>query len=112
MMLVTAVIQPAKLEEVQIALVQHGISGMTITEVSGYARQRGHSEVYRGTEYTIDFVEKVKLEILTDDTETEQVMDVIATTARTGTVGDGKVWASAVHDVVRVRTGERGSPAL
>lgn len=106
MKLVTAIVQPAVLATVQIALAQHGINGMTVTEVSGYARQRGHTEVYRGEEYTIDFIEKVKLEILVDDEGADPVVAVILTSARTGSVGDGKVWVTPVEHVVRIRTGE------
>lgn len=112
MRLVTAIIQPPKLEDVLIALARHGISGLTVTEVSGYARQRGHSEVYRGTEYEIDFVEKVKLEILTTDEDCDTIIDVLAHAARTGAVGDGKLWSVEVNDVIRVRTGERGPDAV
>lgn len=106
MKLVTAIVQPAVLATVQIALAQHGINGMTVTEVSGYARQRGHTEVYRGDEYTIDFIEKVKLEILVDDEDADPVVSVILANARTGSVGDGKVWVTPVEHVVRIRTGE------
>lgn len=106
MKLVTAIVQPGVLAGVQIALAQHGINGMTVTEVSGYARQRGHTEVYRGAEFTIDFIEKVKIEILLEDTEADPVVDVIVGAARTGSVGDGKVWVTPVDHVVRIRTGE------
>ena len=112
MKLVTAVIQPDSLETVQKALVRFGVRGMTVSEVSGYARQRGHKEVYRGTTMTIDFILKVKLEILTEDEEAEAVTSVIADTARTGTIGDGKVWVTPVDSVVRVRTGEVGVAAI
>ncbi|MBO1031283.1 P-II family nitrogen regulator [Tessaracoccus sp. SD287] len=106
MKLVTAIIQPAVLAGVQIALAQYGIRGMTVTEVSGYARQRGHTEVYRGAEFTIDFIEKVKIEILLEDNEADAVVDVIVDHARSGSVGDGKVWVTPVDHVVRIRTGE------
>ncbi|MGA4506390.1 P-II family nitrogen regulator [Propionibacteriaceae bacterium G1746] len=112
MKLVTAIVQPGVLNAVQIALVHHGIHGMTITEVSGYARQRGHTEVYRGAEFTIDFIEKVKLEILCDDDEAQGVVEVIVTHARTGSVGDGKVWVTPVENVIRIRTGELDSAAV
>lgn len=112
MKLVTAVIQPQALENVQIALHKHGINGMTITEVSGYARQRGHSEIYRGAEYTIDFVGKVKVEILAEDADVDEIIQVIVESARTGQIGDGKVWSVPVETVVRVRTGERGDAAV
>ena len=112
MKLITAIIQPEVLEQVMKAVVRHGVGGMTISEVSGYGRQRGHVEVYRGEEYTIDFIVKVRLEILVDDPEVEEVVQVIAGAARTGSVGDGKVWVTAVENVVRVRTGESGLAAV
>ena len=112
MKLITAIIQPEVLEQVMKAVVRHGVGGMTISEVSGYGRQRGHVEVYRGEEYTIDFIVKVRLEILVDDPEVEEVVQVIAGAARTGSVGDGKVWVVPVENVVRVRTGESGLAAV
>ncbi len=112
MKLVTAIIQPMALDDVQVALAQHGIAGITVTEVSGYARQKGHTEVYRGAEYTIDFISKVKLEVLTSDDLADGIVEVIVRTARTGQIGDGKVWTSPVDDVVRIRTGERGDDAI
>lgn len=112
MRLVTAIVQPTMLTNVQIALARHGIAGMTVTECSGYARQRGHREVYRGAEYTIDFITKVKIEVLVEDEETDAVIDVITAAARTGEVGDGKVWSTLVDEVVRIRTGERGAAAV
>ncbi|MBK8459260.1 MAG: P-II family nitrogen regulator [Micropruina sp.] len=112
MKLVTAIIQPHMLEQVQKALVRHGVSGMTISEVSGYGRQRGHSEVYRGEAYTIDFILKVRLEVLVHDNEVASLIEVIANSARTGQVGDGKVWSVPVDTVVRVRTGESGHDAI
>lgn len=112
MKLITAIVQPAMLNQVQVALAQHGIAGMTVTECAGYARQRGHREVYRGATYTIDFLTKVKIEILLDDAEADAVIQVITASARTGQVGDGKVWSTQVDDVVRIRTGETGRAAL
>ena len=112
MKLVTAIIQPEVLEQVQKALVRHGVGGLTISEVSGYGRQRGHIEVYRGEEYTIDFITKVRLEVLVEDDEAEALTGVIVQSARTGQVGDGKVWIIPVDTVVRVRTGESGSTAV
>ena len=112
MKLVTAILQPHAVDEVQIALHQHGINGMTLTEVSGYARQRGHTEVYRGDAVTIDFTDKVKLEILVPGDEAWAIVQVVCEAARTGTVGDGKVWVSPVEDVVRIRTSERGEDAV
>ena len=112
MRLITAVIKPHKLDEVKAALEAFGIQGMTVSEASGYGRQRGHTEVYRGAEYTVDLVPKVRLEVLVDDTDTADVVDVIVKSAQTGRIGDGKVWTTPIEDVVRVRTGEHGSDAL
>jgi len=112
MKLVTAIIKPHQLDGVKEALEAYGISGMTVSEASGYGRQRGHSEVYRGAEYTVDFVPKVRLEVLVDDIDASSVVDVILKTAQTGRIGDGKIWTVPVEDVVRVRTGERGAEAL
>lgn len=112
MRLVTAIIQPDRLDDVQRALVRHGVPGMTVSEVSGYARQHGHREVYRGETMTIDFILKVRLEILTEDAAADDVVATIVDAARTGNVGDGKVWVTAVDTVVRIRTGERGDDAL
>jgi len=112
MRLVTAVIKPFKLDDVKTALEGIGVQGMTVSEVQGYGRQRGHTEVYRGAEYTVAFVPKVRLEVLTDDADAARVVDVIVAAAGTGSIGDGKVWSTEVDDVVRVRTGERGPEAL
>ncbi|HEU4330730.1 MAG TPA: P-II family nitrogen regulator [Lapillicoccus sp.] len=112
MKLITAIIKPHQLDEVKEALEAYGISGMTISEASGYGRQRGHSEVYRGAEYTVDFVPKVRIEVLIDDLDAGSVIDVILKAAQTGRIGDGKIWSVPVDDVVRVRTGERGHDAL
>jgi nitrogen regulatory protein P-II 1 len=110
--LVTAVLKPFKLDDVKTALEAFGVAGMTVSEVQGHGRQRGHTEVYRGAEYTVTFVPKVKVEILVDDADAGDVVDVIAKAAQTGSIGDGKVWSTPVDDVVRVRTGERGVEAL
>ncbi|MGH3344331.1 MAG: P-II family nitrogen regulator [Carbonactinosporaceae bacterium] len=112
MRLVTAVIKPFRLEEVRAALEVFGVAGMTVTEASGYGRQKGHTEVYRGAEYTIDLVPKVRIEVLVGDDDADDVVDVIVTSARTGRIGDGKVWSLPVDTVVRVRTGEQGLDAL
>ncbi len=112
MKIVTAVIKPHKWEDVRTALEAVGITGMTVSEVSGYGRQKGHTEVYRGAEYTVDFVPKVRIEVLAEDAEASKVVDVIVEAARTGKIGDGKVWVTTVDEVVRVRTGERGPDAL
>lgn len=112
MRLVTAVIKPFKLDDVRAALERYGVHGMTVSEASGYGRQRGHTEVYRGAEYTVDLVPKVRLEVLCDDSDAAEVLDVITQSAQTGKIGDGKAWVTSVDDVVRVRTGERGVDAL
>jgi nitrogen regulatory protein P-II 1 len=112
MKLVTAIIKPFKLEDVKSALEAYGIQGLTLSEASGYGRQRGHTEVYRGAEYTVDMVPKVRIEILVEDDDASAVVDVITKSAQTGRIGDGKVWTIPVEDVVRVRTGERGPDAL
>ncbi|HZM68380.1 MAG TPA: P-II family nitrogen regulator [Nakamurella sp.] len=112
MKLVTAVIKPFKLDEVRAALLAFGVQGMTVSESSGYGRQRGHTEVYRGAEYTVELLPKVRVEILVDDEDGDDVVDVIVRAARTGKIGDGKVWSTPVETVVRVRTGERGQEAL
>jgi nitrogen regulatory protein P-II 1 len=110
--LITAIIKPHQLDEVKEALEAFGVAGMTISEASGYGRQRGHSEVYRGAEYTVDFVPKVRLEVLVDDIDSADVLEVILKAAQTGRIGDGKIWSVPVEEVVRVRTGERGVDAL
>ncbi|MCA1830805.1 MAG: P-II family nitrogen regulator [Actinomycetota bacterium] len=110
--LVTAVIKPFKLEEVKDALRGAGFLGMTASEVQGYGRQGGKSETFRGGEYTISFVPKVKLEVLVDDADVDKVIDIISVTAKTGKIGDGKIWATEVGRVMRVRTGEMGADAL
>jgi nitrogen regulatory protein P-II 1 len=112
MKLVTAVIKPFKLDDVRAALEQFGVTGMTVTEAQGYGRQKGHTEVYRGAEYETDLVPKVRVEILVDDPEFDDVVGVLVKTAQTGRIGDGKVWVTDVVSVVRVRTGERGPDAV
>jgi nitrogen regulatory protein P-II 1 len=110
--LITAVVKPFKLDEVKGALKEAGVTGMTVTEVQGFGRQSGHTEVYRGAEYTIDFVPKVRIEILADDTDVARLIDVLSGAARTGKIGDGKVWVTTVEQVARIRTGEQGPDAL
>lgn len=110
--LVTAVVKPHRVEEVKDALKGIGITGITITEVKGFGRQGGHTETYRGAEYTIDFLPKVKVEVLCETGEAEKVADAIAGAARTGKIGDGKIWISSIDRVIRVRTGEQGVEAL
>ncbi len=112
MKLVTAIIKPFTLDDVKTALEQLGVLGMTVSEVQGYGRQKGHTEVYRGAEYAVDFVPKLRVEVLIDDTAVEKVLDAVVEAARTGKIGDGKVWVTPVDTVIRVRTGERGSDAL
>lgn len=112
MKLVTAVIKPFKLDDVKNALEAYGINGLTVSEASGYGRQRGHTEVYRGAEYTVDLVPKVRVEVVVDDDDADSVVDVIVKSAQTGRIGDGKVWMIPVDSVTRVRTGERGHDAL
>jgi len=112
MRLVTGIIKPFKLDDVKSALETLGVLGLTVSEVRGYGRQKGHTEVYRGAEYTVDLVPKVRVEVLVDDLDAEKVVDTIAEAARTGKIGDGKVWVTPVDSVVRVRTGERGADAL
>lgn len=112
MKLITAIIKPFKLDEVKSALRAAGVEGMTVSEVRGFGRQGGHTETYRGAEYQIDFVPKVKLEIVTDDERVETLVDLLSEAARSGKIGDGKVWVTAVESLVRIRTGESGSAAV
>jgi nitrogen regulatory protein P-II 1 len=112
MKLVTAVIKPFKLDDVRKALETFGVHGLTVTESSGYGRQRGHTEVYRGAEYTVDLVPKVRIEVLVDDPDAGDVVEVVVKAAQTGKIGDGKVWVTPVDTAVRVRTGERDVDAL
>ncbi|MHA6784475.1 P-II family nitrogen regulator [Pseudonocardia saturnea] len=112
MMLVTAIVKPFALDDVRAGLEQLDVAGMTVSEVSGYGRQRGHTEVYRGADYQVDFVPKVRVEVVVEDGVVDKVIDTVLASARTGKIGDGKVWVTAVDTVVRVRTGERGADAL
>lgn len=112
MKIVTAIVKPFKLEDVKESLRGVGIQGMTVTESRGFGRQRGHTEVYRGAEYQVDFVPKAKIEVLCDDAQVEQVVDAVIKVARTGKIGDGKIWVSPVEQVHRIRTGEAGRDAL
>jgi nitrogen regulatory protein P-II 1 len=112
MKLVTAIIKPHTLDSVKTALQDAGVAGMTVSEAQGFGRQRGHTEVYRGAEYTIDVVPKVRLEVVVDDADVERIVGVVVEAARTGRIGDGKVWVVPVDDLVRVRTGEVGPDAL
>jgi nitrogen regulatory protein P-II 1 len=112
MKLVTAVIKPHLLDTVKETLQAMGVSGLTAGEVQGYGRQKGHTEVFRGSEYTVNFVPKVRIEVVVDDGDASKVVDVVVAASRTGAIGDGKVWVTPVDEVVRVRTGERGLAAL
>lgn len=112
MKLVVAVVKPFKLDEVKDALRDIGVQGLTVSEVQGYGRQRGHTEVYRGAEYTVDLVPKVRIEVLVPDAARAAVVDAIARSARTGRIGDGKIWVLDVEEAVRIRTGERGEDAI
>ena len=109
---ITAVVKPFKLDDVKAALEVLGVQGLTVSEVQGFGRQRGHTEVYRGAEYTVDFVPKIRLDVVVGDDDAADVVDVIVKAAATGQIGDGKVWTTPVDDLVRVRTGERGPDAL
>ena len=112
MKLVTEIVQPHRLDDVKSALEAAGVRGMTVSEASGYGRQKGHTEVYRGAEYTVDLVPKVRIEVLVSDDDSAAVMDAVVGAAQTGRIGDGKVWVVTVDDVARVRTGEHGDAAL
>jgi nitrogen regulatory protein P-II 1 len=112
MKLITAIVKPFTLDDVKTALEEAGVLGMTVSEIQGYGRQKGHTEVYRGAEYSVDFVPKVRIEVVVDDSIVDKVVDAVVRSARTGKIGDGKVWVSPVETIVRVRTGERGTDAL
>ena len=112
MKLVTAIVKPFTLEDVKAALEQIGVLGMTVSEVQGFGRQKGHTEVYRGAEYSVDFVPKIRVEVVVDEVQVDKTFDALVEAARTGKIGDGKVWVTPVETVVRVRTGERGLDAL
>jgi nitrogen regulatory protein P-II 1 len=110
--LITAIVKPFKLDDVKTALKDAGVTGMTVTEVQGFGRQAGHTEVYRGAEYTIDFVPKVRVEVLADSADADRVADAITAAARTGKIGDGKIWVTDVGRIIRIRTGEVDADAL
>jgi nitrogen regulatory protein P-II 1 len=112
MKLITAIIKPFKLDDVKDALRSADVLGMTVSEVRGFGRQGGHTETYRGTEYQIDFVPKVKLEVLSDDSDVDRIVGIISDAARSGKIGDGKIWVTSLDSVVRIRTGESGSDAI
>ncbi|WP_375489773.1 P-II family nitrogen regulator [uncultured Jatrophihabitans sp.] len=109
---ITAVVKPFKLDDVKAALEVLGVQGLTVSEVQGFGRQRGHTEVYRGAEYTVDFVPKVKIEVVVSDGDVDKLVEAIIEAGRTGKIGDGKVWVTDVHSLVRVRTGERDADAI
>jgi nitrogen regulatory protein P-II 1 len=112
MKLVTGIVKPFALSEVKTALERLGVLGLTVSEVQGFGRQKGHTEVYRGAEYAVDFVPKVRVEVVVDDAVADRVVDALVEAARTGKIGDGKVWVTPLEQIVRVRTGERGRDAL
>ena len=112
MQLVTAIIKPHMLDEVKDALKSKGVAGITVSEVKGFGRQGGHTETYRGTEYTIEFLPKVKVEVVVDDGDVDAVVDAVASSAQTGKIGDGKIWTTPVGRLVRIRTGEEGVDAI
>ncbi len=112
MKMVEAIIKPFKLDEVKEALTKAGVQGMTVNEVKGFGRQKGHTELYRGAEYTVDFLPKVKIQVLVPDDKAQQVIEAIVTAARTGKIGDGKIFVTPVEEVIRIRTGEKGADAI
>lgn len=112
MKLITAIVKPGRVDEIKVALQSNGVAGMTVSEASGFGRQKGHKEIYRGAEYTVDLIPKVRIEVLVDDLDLDRVLDLMVQTANTGSIGDGKIWVTTVDSVVRVRTNERGSDAL
>jgi nitrogen regulatory protein P-II 1 len=112
MKLITAILKPSKVDDVKVALQAAGIQGMTVSETRGFGRQKGHTEIYRGAEYRVDFLPKVRIEVLAEDAEVQSIVDTIVEAARTGAVGDGKLWVTAVEQVIRIRTGERGNDAI
>ena len=112
MKLITAIVKPARVDEIKSALQANGVQGMTVSEAAGFGRQKGHTEIYRGAEYVVDLIPKVRLEVLVDDSDLNRILDLIVATANSGSIGDGKVWVTTVETVVRVRTNERGGDAL
>ena len=112
MKLIKAIIKPFKLEEVKDALSEIGVEGMTVSEVKGFGRQKGHTEIYRGSEYTVDFLPKVKIEVVIEEALLERVVDAIQEAAQTGRIGDGKIFISTIDEAIRIRTGERGGDAV
>ena len=112
MKLITAIVKPAKVDDIKVALQAAGVAGMTVSETRGFGRQKGHTEIYRGAEYTVDFIPKVRIEVLAEYDEAQSIIETIVTAANTGSIGDGKLWVTNVEQVIRIRTGERGGDAL
>lgn len=112
MKLITAIVRPEKLDVIREGLEAYGVQGVTVSAASGYGQQRGYTEVYRGAEYSVDLLPKIRIEVLATDDQTDDILDVIITTSNTGRAGDGKVWTVDVHEAIRVRTGERGAAAI
>ena len=112
MKLITAIVKPSRVDDIKQVLQSNGVQGMSVSEAQGFGRQKGHKEVYRGAEYVVDLIPKVRIEILVDDSDLQRILDLVVSTANTGSIGDGKVWVTPVETVVRVRTNERGSDAL
>ena len=112
MKLITAILKPSKVDDVKVALQAAGIQGMTVSETRGFGRQKGHTEIDRGAEYRVDFLPKVRVEVLAEDSQVQSIVDTIVEAARTGAVGDGKLWVTPVEQVIRIRTGERGDDAI
>ena len=112
MKLITAIIKPGKLDDVKQALRDSGVAGMTVSEASGFGRQKGHTEIYRGAEYVVDLIPKIKIELIADDEQAASIVDTIASAANTNSIGDGKIWVTNVESVIRVRTGEKGHDAI
>ncbi len=112
MKLITAIVKPAKVDDIKVALQAAGVAGMTVSETRGFGRKKGHTEIYRGAEYTVDFIPKVRIEVLAEDDEAQSIIETIVTAANTGSIGDGKLWVTNVEQVIRIRTGERGGDAL
>ena len=112
MKLITAIVKPSKVDDIKRALQADGVHGMTVSETRGFGRQKGHTEIYRGAEYTVDLIPKVRLEILASDDDVERIIGIVVNAANTGNIGDGKIWVTPVESITRVRTGERGSDAI
>ena len=112
MKLITAIVKPARLDDIKRALQEIGVAGMTVSEVTGFGRQKGHTEIYRGAEYVVDLIPKIRLEVIADDQEVNKIIETISNSANTGAIGDGKIWVTPIETVIRVRTGERGPDAI